>query len=132
MITNNEVASHLYELARLITLAEGGGNVFRVRAYETASQAVEGYPEAVAEMSVADFTALRGVGKGTASKIRELVDSGRVKGLEELHFQFPSNFLVLTRVPGVGRPRQNRDTWRRDRFLERLSESARQLVASNR
>ncbi|MEE9205744.1 MAG: DNA polymerase/3'-5' exonuclease PolX [Acidimicrobiia bacterium] len=102
MVSNSEVASHLYELARLTTLAEGSSNAFRVRAYETAARAVEGHPEPVGAMSATDLTGLRGVGKSTAAKIRSLVDDGRIERLEELRAQFPPEFVEMTRVPGVG------------------------------
>ncbi len=102
VVSNSEVASHLYELARLTTLAEGSSNAFRVRAYETAARAVEGNPEPVADMSAAALTALRGVGKSTATKIRQLADEGRIDRLDELRSEFPPDFVELTRVPGVG------------------------------
>ena len=102
MPTNSEIASHLYELARLTTLAEGSSNAFRVRAYETAARAVEGHAEAVANMSEAALTSLRGIGGSTAKKIRELVETGRISKLEDLRSSFPPEFVELTRVPGVG------------------------------
>jgi DNA polymerase (family X) len=102
VISNGEVASHLYELAKLTTLAEGNANAFRVRAYETAARAVDGHPESVAAMSASALTGLRGVGASTAKRIRELVDTGRIDRLEELRGTFPPEFVELTRVPGVG------------------------------
>jgi DNA polymerase (family 10) len=102
VISNGEVASHLYELAKLTALAEGNSNAFRVRAYETAARAVEGHPESVAEMSASALTSLRGVGASTAQRIRELVDTGQIERLEELRNTFPAEFVELTRVPGVG------------------------------
>src|SRR3990172_4674824 len=102
MISNSEVASHLYELAKLTTLAEGSSNAFRVRAYETAARTVDGLTEPVAPMSEAALTALRGVGPSTAKKIRELVDTGVIGKLTELRGRFPPEFVELTRVPGVG------------------------------
>ena len=102
MVSNSEVASHLYELARLTTLAEGRSNAFRVRAYETAARSVEGHPDPVGDMSATELTVLRGVGKSTADKIRRLVEDGRIDRLEELRAQFPPEFVELTRVQGVG------------------------------
>ena len=102
MVSNSEVASHLYELARLTTLAEGSSNAFRVRAYETAARSVEGHPDPVGDMSATELTVLRGVGKSTADKIRRLVEDGRIDRLEELRAQFPPEFVELTRVQGVG------------------------------
>lgn len=102
VISNREVASHLYELARLSGLAEGNSNAFRVRAYQTAARSVEQHGAQVAEMPVSALTALRGVGVGTAEKIRELVETGRIARLEALRSEFPAEFVELTRVPGVG------------------------------
>lgn len=102
MITNAEVASHLYELAKLTTLDEGNSNAFRVRAYETAARMIDGHPDAVADMSKSQLTGLRGVGGSTADKIRELVETGRIDKLESLRERFPPAFVELTRVPGVG------------------------------
>jgi DNA polymerase (family 10) len=102
MVTNSEIASHLYELARLTTLAEGSSNSFRVRAYETAARAIEGHGEPVAEMTESGMTGLRGIGASTAKKIRQLVESGSIDKLDELRGRFPQEFVELTRVPGVG------------------------------
>jgi DNA polymerase (family 10) len=100
--SNTEIARHLYELARLATLAEGSSNAFRVRAYETAARTIDGHPEPVEDMAEAQLTGLRGVGKSTAAKIRELVETGEMARLEELRARFPAGFVALTRVPGVG------------------------------
>jgi len=102
VVTNNEVASHLYELARLVTLAEGSGDAFRVRAYETAARSVEAHPEPVADMSATDLTTLRGIGRSMAKMICELVEDGHIERLDELRTQFPPQFVELTGVRGVG------------------------------
>jgi DNA polymerase/3'-5' exonuclease PolX len=54
VVSNSEVASHLYELAKLTTLAEGNSNSFRVRAYETAARAVDGHSAAVEAMTATE------------------------------------------------------------------------------
>ncbi|MEX0826815.1 MAG: DNA polymerase/3'-5' exonuclease PolX [Acidimicrobiia bacterium] len=102
MVSNADIARHLYEMARLATLAEGSSNAFRVRAYETAARTIDGHPDAVAEMTGPQLTELRGVGKSTAEKIRELVEKGSIARLEELRALFPAGFVALTRVPGIG------------------------------
>lgn len=102
MLTNAEVASHLAELARLTTLAEGSSNAFRVRSYETAVRSVEEADRPVAAMTLAELQAMRGIGGSTAAKIRELVDTGRIARLEELRAEFPPEFVEITRIPGVG------------------------------
>ena len=102
MITNAEIASLLYELARLTTLEDGSVQSFRVRAYEGAARAVEAHPEPLAAMTEEQIAALRGVGPGTARKVRELVETGRISRLDRLRAEFPPAFQELTRIPGVG------------------------------
>jgi len=102
VITNAEIASVLYELARLTTLEEGSAQSFRVRAYEAAGRAAEGHPEPLAGLSQGEIAALHGFGPGTARKIRELADTGRIETLDRLRAEYPPAFQELTRVPGVG------------------------------
>lgn len=102
MITNAEIASVLYELARLTTLEEGSTQSFRMRAYEAAGRVAEGHPAPLAELSEPEIAALHGFGPGTAAKVRELVETGRIAKLDRLRAEFPPAFQELTRVPGVG------------------------------
>lgn len=102
MLGNGEIASLLYELARLTTLEDGSSQSFRVRAYEAAARAVEGHPQPVAEMSEDELAGLRSVGRSTARKIRELVGTGHMEKLDRLRTEYPPTFQELTRVPGVG------------------------------
>ena len=102
MATNTEIAARLHELARLTVLAEGSSNAFRVRAYETAARAIEGFGVPVTEMDRDALTSIRGVGKGTAAKIVEYLDTSTIAKLDDLRARFPPDFIELTKVPGVG------------------------------
>jgi DNA polymerase (family 10) len=102
VVTNAEIASLLYELARLTTLEDGSVQSFRVRAYEAAARAVEDHAEPLAAMSEEEIAALRGLGPGTARKVRELIATGRIARLDRLRAEFPPAFQELTRVPGIG------------------------------
>ena len=102
VLGNGEVASLLYELARLTTLEDGTPQSFRVRAYERAARAVEGHPAPVAALGEAELGALPGVGAGTARKIRELAETGRIARLDRLRAEYPPAYQEVTRVPGIG------------------------------
>jgi DNA polymerase (family 10) len=102
VLGNGEIASLLYELARLTTLEDGSSQSFRVRAYEGAARAVEGHPQPVAALGEDELAGLRSVGRSTARKIRELVETGHMAKLDGLRAQYPPSFQELTRVPGVG------------------------------
>ncbi|HSG79547.1 MAG TPA: DNA polymerase/3'-5' exonuclease PolX [Acidimicrobiia bacterium] len=102
MIGNGDIATLLYELARLTTLEDGSPQSFRVRAYEKAARAVETATEPVAELSQSALTKVGGIGSSTAKKIRELADSGSIAKLEALRERYPPAFVEITRIPGVG------------------------------
>jgi DNA polymerase (family X) len=100
--TNDEVARLLGELAALTELDEGSPQAFRVRAYQNAQRAVEQLPTDVASMSASQLAAVKGLGKSTAGRIREWVDTGAIAKLDELRAKHPRGKLELMRVPGLG------------------------------
>jgi DNA polymerase (family X) len=100
--TNDEVARLLDELAVLTEIAEGNPNAFRVRAYQNAQRAVLGLRRDVGEMSEAELARVKGLGKSTAAKIREFVQTGTIAKLEELRAAHPRGQRDLLKVPGLG------------------------------
>jgi DNA polymerase (family 10) len=102
MTTNAEISRVLQELIDLLVMAEGSKQAFRVRAYEKALAAVQALPEDAASMTSSQLVSVPGIGKGTASKIREYVETGRVARIDELRKRFPPEMMELTRIPGLG------------------------------
>ncbi len=100
--TNAEIARVLRELANLTKLEDGSPQSFRARAYEKAAQAVQDLGGPAAGLSEAQLTAIDGVGKSIAAKVREYVESGTIRKLEELRTAFPPGFAELARIPGLG------------------------------
>jgi DNA polymerase (family X) len=100
--TNDEVARLLGELAKLTEIDEGSPQAFRVRAYDNAKRAVEQLTRDVAEMSASELAGVKGLGKSTAGKIREYVETGSIEKLEQLRAKHPVGKLELMRVPGLG------------------------------
>jgi len=92
----------LNELISLTTLHEESSQSFKVRAYDNARLAVESYTGNITELSEKEMIELKGLGKATASKIKELVETGKVTKLEELRAEYPPAFAELARIPGVG------------------------------
>ncbi|MFX3674537.1 MAG: DNA polymerase/3'-5' exonuclease PolX [Paenisporosarcina sp.] len=77
-----------------------GENPFKVGAFRKAAQALELDPRSLAEMD--DVTKLKGIGKGTASVIEELIETGKSSVLQELEDSVPSGLLPLLKLPGLG------------------------------
>ena len=102
MSRNREVARVLSELALLTELDEGSPQAFRVRAYDNAARTVDGLATDVESMSQAQLVAAKGIGKSTAQKIIEYLETGQIAKLETLRSRFPPEYVELTRIPGLG------------------------------
>jgi DNA polymerase (family X) len=102
MTTNADVLALLDELAALTTLEEETNQSFKVRAYENARLGIEGYGADVTALTLAELTDIKGVGRATAAKIRELIDTGVVTKLEALRVSYPPAFVELSKIPGLG------------------------------
>lgn len=102
MSTKSDIIRALKELRVLMTLEEGSPQAFRVRAYDNAIEGLETATGDVASFTEAELVAIKGIGKSTAQKIREFVDSGTIKKLELLREKYPAEFVNLTRIPGLG------------------------------
>jgi DNA polymerase (family 10) len=100
--SNREAARLLQELADLMKLDEGSPQSFRVRAYEKAVGAVRDLPDDVADMTAGELERIDGIGKSTARKIREYVETGSIARLEKLRAAYPPALVELTKIPGLG------------------------------
>jgi DNA polymerase (family X) len=97
-----DVLDMLRELAELTSLDEGDPQSFKVRAYESASHAIEAQATDLGAMTAKDLQKISGIGKSTAAKIRELLDTGKVEKLEALRQVYPASMVALLKVPGLG------------------------------
>jgi DNA polymerase (family 10) len=97
---NQQIAKIFNEMAELLELK--GENVFRIRAYSRAAQNVDNLSKDVSTLSEEELTAIPGIGKDLAAKIREYITTGKVAKYEELKQDFPRGVLDLLRIPGLG------------------------------
>jgi DNA polymerase (family X) len=99
---NDSLKALFKELTELTALDEGSRNTFRTRAYENAVEAIASYSGDLAALSEKELTAIEGIGPSTAKKIREFFKGGTIAKLEELRLKYPSDFVELSRVQGLG------------------------------
>ena len=92
----------LRDLAELTMLDEGDPQSFRVRAYESAAQAISGEAADLGRMTAKELQKIRGIGKSTAAKVIELLTTGKVEKLEALRRKHPPSVLALLRIQGLG------------------------------
>lgn len=100
--SKQDILDMLRELAELTILDEGDPQSFRVRAYENASHAISAQATDLGRMTVKDLQKIENVGKSTAEKIRELIETGKVAKLEALRQKHPPGVVALMRLPGLG------------------------------
>ncbi|WP_342614260.1 DNA polymerase/3'-5' exonuclease PolX [Peribacillus frigoritolerans] len=77
-----------------------GENPFKVSAFRKAAGALETDDRSLS--AIEDFTALNGIGKGTASVIEEYMNEGKSTVLEELQEQVPKGLIPLLQLQGLG------------------------------
>ena len=97
-----DVLDMLHELSELTILDEGDPQSFRVRAYESAAQSITAYASDLGRLSLKELQTIEGIGKSTAEKIRELIDTGKVAKLEGLRQKHPPAVVALMRIQGLG------------------------------
>jgi DNA polymerase (family X) len=100
--TKQDVLDMLRELVELTVLDEADPQSFRVRAYETAAQAIAAQASDLGKLTTKELQQIHGIGKSTADKIRELIETGRVAKLEALRAKHPAGVVALLRIPGLG------------------------------
>ena len=76
-----------------------GENPFKVSAFRKAA-ALEADERSLSEID--DITAIKGIGKGTAAVIHELMEIGKSSVLEELQQAVPKGLVPLLKLPGLG------------------------------
>tara|TARA_R110000737_G_scaffold2923_14_gene9725 strand:+ start:52135 stop:53910 length:1776 start_codon:yes stop_codon:yes gene_type:complete len=101
----NQTASNTFaRIAQMLELL--GSDRFRVNAASKASRELKAQttdlePLAKAE-DVKALTALEGIGKGTATKLIELAQTGTISEHEELSAKVPAGLMEVLSIPGLG------------------------------
>lgn len=98
---NKEIARVFNEIADFLEIK--GELPFKINAYRKAAQNIENLSRDVSELLKENkLHTIPGVGKELAEKIRQFIETGKVKKHEELKTEIPSGLLEIMKVPGVG------------------------------
>lgn len=97
-VNKKEIIKTLEKIA--IYMEIKGENSFKVSAYRKAAMALEADDRSMNDLS--DLTGLKGIGKGTAAVINELIETGQSSLLNELEDEIPQGLITLLGVPGLG------------------------------
>jgi DNA polymerase (family 10) len=97
---NKAIANIFYETADLMKVASA--DPFRIRSYERAAEALEGWPQQVSGMEEKALLEIPGIGKGMVANIRELMATGKLGMHEEMLQKFRPSMLELLKISGLG------------------------------
>ena len=101
-MTNGDIARIFDRIAIMLEIEDA--NPFRVRAYREAARVLEVHPESIAALAAepGKLEALKGIGKDTAQKIRDVVATGSTAIYAELQTRIPLDVLPITELQGIG------------------------------
>lgn len=109
-MTNADVARVFDEVADMLEIQ--GGDAFRINSYRRVARTIGDLATDIAEIAArGELSTLPGVGKGSAAKIQELLDTGRLTLREQLAKEVPQSLLRLLDIPGTG-PKKVAVLWR--------------------
>lgn len=77
-----------------------GENPFKISAFRKAAAALESDQRSL--MEIDNFTAISGIGKGTAAVIEEFIAEGKSTTLDELQTEVPEGLIPLLKIAGLG------------------------------
>ena len=100
-MTNQEIADILIHISEILDIQ--GENPFKIRAYIKASQTIENLTYQLSSLEDKDrIMELPGIGEGIAKKIKELLETGKLKYYEDLKKSEYAPLIELLRIPGMG------------------------------
>ncbi len=80
-----------------------GADGFRINSYRRAARTLKDTSEDIAALAAEGrLTQLPGVGKGTAQRIQQYIDSGHIDVLDQLEKKLPKGLPALLEIPGMG------------------------------
>ena len=100
-LDNRTIAERLETLASLLDLA--GSSFYSVRAYRRAAELIRATPAPVADLVRSGrVRELRGIGPSIETRLRELVETGRLAEIDELEGEVQPALVGLGRMVGLG------------------------------
>ncbi|MCC8410030.1 DNA polymerase/3'-5' exonuclease PolX [Mucilaginibacter sp. UR6-1] len=106
---NKPIARTLRLLSQLMELHEE--NSFKIRSVANAAFKVDKLPFKVADKTPAELEAVDGIGKSTAGKITELLQTGTIKEMQALIEKTPEGVMEMMGIKGIG-PKKVGIIWR--------------------
>ncbi len=129
MSINQELARRFEEMAAALELT--GANPFRINAHTKVARLLEEMSADIAALAkdggIKRLTAIDGIGEGSAKKIVEYLDTGRIEEHDALMNEVPRGLFDVLNIPGLG-PKTVKLMWEKADITD--LESLRKALAS--
>ncbi len=101
-VHNNDISKIFNKVADLLEIADE--NQFRIRAYRNAARTIAGLSKNIADIVEhgEDLTQFSGIGEDLAGKIKEIVETGTLKQLEDLEEKVPEDLSNMMKIADLG------------------------------
>ena len=105
---NKPIARTLRLLSQLMELHDE--NPFKIKSLANAAFKVDKLPFPIAKKSLAEMEKVDGIGKSTATKISELIETGHITELQDLLNKTPEGIVEMMGIKGIG-PKKIATIW---------------------
>ncbi len=96
-----EVIKILKEISVLLELKDE--NPFKIRAYQNATRVLEASEiDFSSDLKIKDLTSIKGIGSHIAERIKDLIDTGKLKLYEDLKKSIPPGLVEMLAIPTMG------------------------------
>ncbi len=100
MLSNEEIVETIELTSKLLELH--GEDEVRIKTYNNAAYNLDKFPGNLASLDFGQLVQIQGIGKMMAGKIIELINTNKLKELEELLAMTPKGVLDMFRIKGLG------------------------------
>ncbi len=108
-IDNYYIADQFSLLAKLMDIHSE--NSFKAKSYSSSAFAIEKLPQQLSEIPADKLPGIKGIGDSAAKKITEILETGRLKTLDEYIQKTPPGVLEMLAIKGLG-PKKIATIWK--------------------
>ena len=109
MVDNYFIADQFSLLSKLMDIH--GENSFKARSYGAAAFNIEKLPEQLNCVPPEKLSTLKGIGESAAKKIIEILETGKLKALEDIIANTPPGVIEMLSIKGIG-PKKISTIWK--------------------
>ena len=118
LMENKTIARTLRLLSQLMELHEE--NPFKIKSLASAAFTIDKLPFSIAKKSVVEMEGIKGLGKSTAVKVDELLQTGTIAEMEDFFEKTPVGIIEIMGIKGLG-PKKVLTIWK-DMGIENIGE----------